>query len=77
LSKVRKGRIITESWRNNIGLSKTGEKHPLYGIKRPEMWNKKASETMKNKPKMVCLYCGKLSDAGNISRWHNDNCKKK
>ena len=77
LSRVRTGRIITKSWRKNIGLSKSGEKHPLYGIKRPENWNKKASQTMKNKPKIVCVHCGKLSNAGNISRWHNDNCSKK
>lgn len=25
----------------------------------------------------TCRYCGKKSNIGNISRWHNDRCKKK
>ncbi len=33
-----------------------------------------------SKPKLkncVCYHCGKIGDAANITRWHNDNCKHK
>lgn len=25
--------------------------------------------------KSSCIHCGKVSDSGNLKRWHNDNCK--
>jgi hypothetical protein len=28
-------------------------------------------------PKMACGQCGKLCDAGNLKKWHNDNCRHK
>lgn len=27
------------------------------------------------KPKIECIYCGKLASKSNITRWHNNNCK--
>lgn len=32
------------------------------------------SETLKNKPPLVCPHCGK-SGGGGMTRWHFDNCK--
>jgi hypothetical protein len=29
------------------------------------------------KPKMACRHCGKLCDAGNLKKYHNDNCRHK
>jgi hypothetical protein len=27
------------------------------------------------KPKMACVHCGKLCSAGNLKKYHNDNCR--
>jgi group I intron endonuclease len=75
LAKIRKGRILSSEWKEKIGESVRGEKHPLYGIKRPKEWNDKASNTSKNLPKIECKHCGKKSNPGNYARWHGDNCK--
>jgi len=77
MSKVRKGRLLTESWKKNISAAITGKKHPLYGIERPKEWNKKQSETCKSLPKLECIYCGLKTNPGNIGKWHNENCKNK
>ncbi|EDH7741224.1 hypothetical protein CB599_11730 [Salmonella enterica subsp. enterica serovar Adjame] len=34
------------------------------------------SETLKNKPMLVCPHCGK-SGGGGMTRWHFDNCRLK
>jgi hypothetical protein len=62
----------------------------LNAAKRPEV-RQKISNALKGKPKSqehvlkmslatknafkTCVHCGIRSSAGNISRWHNDNCK--
>jgi hypothetical protein len=35
----------------------------------------KISNTLKNKPKIRCEYCGKEFDTRNYNRWHGLNCK--
>lgn len=47
------------------------------GRNHSEDTKNKISETLKNKPKIVCKYCGYKSSAGVISRLHNDKCKNK
>lgn len=37
----------------------------------------KISNTLKNQPTVVCVYCNKATTKSNISRWHNNNCKYK
>lgn len=40
--------------------------------------NKKISESLKNRPKEKCIYCGlETNNASCLKRWHNENCKKK
>lgn len=52
--------------------------HHLQGV---EPWNKgkKTNQIPWNKgkeePKVKCSFCGKEANRGNISRWHNENCK--
>jgi hypothetical protein len=29
------------------------------------------------RPKLACRHCGKLCDAGNLKKYHNDNCRYK
>ena len=56
----------TQETKEKKRLSKLGELNPNYG--KPETGlNFNVSDT--------CIYCGKTSNKGNISRWHNNNCK--
>ena len=33
--------------------------------------------TLNPEKKMQCMYCNIITNAANINRWHNDNCKRK
>lgn len=35
------------------------------------------SDKASNRTKITCIHCGTVAQPSNISRWHNDNCKKK
>lgn len=37
----------------------------------------KMSESCRNQELYTCIHCGKECAAGNLKRWHNDNCKSK
>lgn len=46
-----------------------------YNFMTPE-FRKRISETLKNKPKVKCLYCDfESNNKGLLNRWHNENCK--
>ena len=49
------------------------------GKPKSEEHRRKMSESRKGKirPRVKCRYCDKESDIGNITQWHNDNCKHK
>ena len=82
----RLGRKATNEHKQNISNS-------LKGISKSEEHRKKLSESKKGikvsdetKKKLIeaanveytCVHCNsKVKGAGNLSRWHNDNCKKK
>jgi hypothetical protein len=40
----------------------------------PKEWKNPSAISQRRE---VCVYCGKESVAGNIKRWHNENCKLK
>lgn len=50
-------------------VSKLGSKNPNY--QKVGNWNNV------NKIKFNCIHCGLNTTKGNITRWHNDNCKHK
>lgn len=52
-----------------IRQSKIGNKNPMYG-------NTHAADHLNN-PEYECIHGGIKTTKGNISRWHNDNCKQK
>jgi hypothetical protein len=70
-----KNRVLSDEARDRIRESsrKVGQ--------RPKSaeWKKKMSERMTGivRPKYKCIHCGMEAVAGNINRWHNDNCKQK
>lgn len=61
-----------------------GEKNSMYGKKHSEEWKKNHSEKMKKNKnsvnsmivKKACNKCGFITTLGNLSRYHNENCKK-
>lgn len=60
--------VITKERNEKISKSKIGRNNPNYGNK--DSWN---SANVKSK----CKYCSIVTTAGNIKRWHDDNCKNK
>ena len=50
--------------------------HPQLGSKRSNISKELQGETIRSKPLVECVHCGKKSNIGMITRWHNDNCKK-
>lgn len=58
----------------SIGLKKAN-------LKRSDEYKEKMSISLKNKADQIhkkaeCKYCGIITNISNISRWHNDKCKK-
>lgn len=51
--------------------------HPMLGVKRTTEMRLNNSVGALNQQKHECVYCGIVTIAGNIKRWHNDNCKDK
>jgi hypothetical protein len=51
--------------------------HPMLGVKRTKEMQINNSLGALNQQKHECVYCGVVTIAGNIKRWHNDNCKDK
>jgi hypothetical protein len=52
-------------------------KHPMLGVKRTEEMRIHNSLGALKQKKHACIYCGIVTIAGNIKRWHNDKCKDK
>lgn len=59
----------TWGWSEESRRKFSGENNPMYG--------KPASNRGKTPEKFTCQYCGACVSKGNLSRWHNDNCKSK
>jgi group I intron endonuclease len=51
--------------------------HPMLGVKRTTDMRLNNSLGALNQQKHKCVYCDVVTIAGNIKRWHNDNCKDK
>ena len=59
----------TKEQNEKIRLGKLGNKNPNYG--KIGCWDHI------NKNLKECIICGLKTTPGNISRWHNENCRKK
>jgi len=51
--------------------------HSMLGVKRTTEMRLNNSLGALKQQKHECVYCGVVTIAGNIKRWHNDNCKDK
>lgn len=54
------------AWSNNPNAGGLSDEH-----------KKNISINAKNRPTGKCPHCGKKATNQNLSRWHNNNCKKK
>jgi hypothetical protein len=52
-------------------------KHPRKDKIASEEEKKSWGANFKNHLRINCKYCDKIGSIANMSRWHNDNCKKK
>jgi len=74
--------------RTNQGSFKKGQKHIIYddtNLKKSQSkigklnpnYQKQGCWNHINTLKYKCKYCEVITTKGNLSRWHNENCKKK
>lgn len=87
IRKANTGVVFTESRKDKIRKKALGRKmHPnaLMALTKARKNFKHSFETIKrmceiqkNMPKTKCLYCSFVGNAGNLVRWHNNNCKHK
>lgn len=70
ISEKAKGRKMSDETKEKIGYKNRKYKHSLETLKRM----KKIQMAM---PKHKCPYCNFIGNAGNLKRWHFDNCKFK
>lgn len=87
-AKLR-GRVVSKETREKISESRTGATQSEETIKKrvakttgqtrsPEQIAHMSKQLQGiPKTKVPCEHCGFMSSQGNITRWHNDNCKQK
>jgi hypothetical protein len=60
----------SEETKEHLRQVNLGRKHTPEALTKMSAWQV-------HRPKLTCPYCNRASSAGNASRWHFDNCKKK
>lgn len=88
LSKMR-GREVSPETRAKIAAARAGTTQSAETIRNRVEQNtgkKRSPEQIQRmsecttgipKAKVPCVHCGTMASQGNITRWHNDNCKSK
>lgn len=61
---------VSEETKKKMSFSQKGEKNPMFG---KDPWNKGKKL---NIPYGKCMHCGIEMKIGQLTRYHNDNCKK-
>lgn len=74
LREIRSKQMSGEG-NNMYGVHRAKEDVPFYGHTHTKENLKILSEKAKNREKLECPHCGKISDISNAKRWHFDNCK--
>ncbi len=81
-------KIMSEEAKQKISLGNLGEKNGIFGTKRSSITKEKIRNKLlgrtlsverieKMKTKYKCKYCGREMNKSNLTRYHNENCKKK
>jgi hypothetical protein len=89
-AKIRKantGAVFTEERKKNISQARKGYKMPesvklklknrVKTYKHSEETLEKMRKIQRAMPKFSCPHCDFVGNAGNVARWHFDNCKHK
>ena len=66
-SKAKVSNSLKEHFKHNP--------NPNKGMQRSAETRAKVSQGCKNQRRLQCPHCGKTGIAGNMTRWHFDNCK--
>lgn len=87
IRKANTGVVFTEERKQKISASRKGHKmlpHVKEALKLGKIGYKHSKETLERMckiqnamPKISCPHCDFVGNAGNVKRWHFDNCKKK
>lgn len=73
----RYGKKCSEDTKKKLSNKLKGRDPTFKDCKHTEETKRKQSEVAKNRPKFKCLYCDMVAIKGNLTRFHNDNCKHK
>lgn len=80
ISNTLKGHILTEETKAKISSSVskaiTGEGNPMFGKQQSDATKTLMSAKAKNRPRVECVHCGKITDVSNHGRHHGSRCKK-
>lgn len=87
IRKANTGVVFTEERKQKISKARKGHKmlsHVKEALKLGRIGYKHSKETLERMckiqnamPKINCPHCDFVGNAGNVKRWHFDNCKKK
>ena len=87
IRKANTGIVFTEERKQKISAARKGHKmlpHVKEALKLGRIGYKHSKETLERMckiqnamPKISCPHCDFVGNAGNVKRWHFDNCKKK
>jgi len=87
IRQANTGIVFTEERRKKISEAKKGHKMlphvrealrlRMKGYKHSEEVLQKMTKIQRAMPKKSCPHCDFVGNAGNLARWHLDNCKKK
>lgn len=76
LSRIHKGKKISDNQIKRIKESNTGENNFFYGKKHTEETRTIMRAVWQNREKLECPHCGvKSKNKGNMTRWHFSNYK--
>lgn len=68
------GRQHTQEFKDQLSEKWSGKNNPFYGSSRKGELNPFYG---KHPQKYKCPHCSKEASKGNLTKWHNDNCKQK
>ena len=71
----RFGIVLPDEIRKSFGRNQSGNNNVFFGKTHTSETLNQISNTLKNKAKIHCDYCGKDIDYRNFKRWHGENCK--